>query len=557
MHLRFVLPPVLALAAAASCSSGTVTPPPPAYQPPPASVVLDDPGAVKIRREVFVVDTPAPPPNPKAGRGTPTEQNRVRVVRYRVDADPPKPARAVVVMMPGFLGGAGSLDGVARALVRRSREGDALEAWAIDRRSNLLEDTHGLDVAEVRGDTNVARRYYFDGETVEGRTFEGFLAGAALPWASEWGLATTLADLRSVVQLVPAAERPTRVILLGHSLGGAIVESYAAWDFGTPGYQELAGLVLVDGVAGKEGAGVSPIDQTTYEQGGTMGAFGPQPGLEKDIRAGLTFFTLPFLGTKALAVSEYVAMDARRRPRDVVEDATRDGLLAVLLGQSPLPKMTNRAVFGFAFDDTSCGLQIAAVSCGAGTGGAITEYVSVFGGKLRHPSDPAATYDWVEVAATMPAEATSIDDAARAWFEGPGLNFSEWYFPTRLSLDVGAAVTLDIADSDWRSAVHGLRAKHGAAIDVPVLAVGSVVAKGADYEVARGFFAPIGAGRPAAGTPRTDPRAFRVIEEPTLTHIDWIVGTDRPGSPVAAWYEALAAFARDATPAGGVVVPIR
>jgi hypothetical protein len=512
---------------------------------------------VRIRREVFVVDAPAPPPNPKAGRGTPPEQNRVRVVRYRVDADPPQPARAVVVMMPGFLGGAGSLDGVARALVRRSKDGDALEAWAIDRRSNLLEDTHGLDVAEVRGDTKLARQYYFDGETIEGRTFEGFLSGAALPWASEWGLATTLADLRSVISLVPAAERPARVILLGHSLGAAVVESYAAWDFGAPGYQELAGLVLVDGVAGKEGAGTSPIDQQTYEQGGTMGAFGPQPGLEKDIRAGLTFFSLPLLGTKALAVSEYVAMDARRRPKDVAEDATRDGLLAVLLGQSPLPKMTNRAAFGFAFDDASCGLQIAAVSCGVGTGGTIAEYVSVFGGKLRHPSDPSATYDWIEADATTPQEATSIDDAARAWFEGPGLNFAEWYFPTRLSLDVGAAATLDIADADWRSATQGLRAKHGSGIDVPVLAVGSVVAKAGDYDAARAFFAPIGAGRPAAGVPRSDPRAFRVIEEPSLTHIDWVVGSDRAGSTVARWYDALAQFARDATPRGGVVVPIR
>ncbi len=30
----------------------------------------------------------------------------------------------------------------------------ALEAWAIDRRSNLLEDHRGLDLAEVRGDLN-------------------------------------------------------------------------------------------------------------------------------------------------------------------------------------------------------------------------------------------------------------------------------------------------------------------------------------------------------------------------------------------------------------------
>ena len=41
-----------------------------------------------------------------------------------------------------------SIDGVARGLVARSRAGEAIEVWAVDRRTNLLEDLTGLDAAE-------------------------------------------------------------------------------------------------------------------------------------------------------------------------------------------------------------------------------------------------------------------------------------------------------------------------------------------------------------------------------------------------------------------------
>ncbi len=459
---------VLALPLAA-CSSS-----PSAPAMPPASVVVDDPGAVKIRREAFVIDGVVAPANPNGNAATPPEQNKVRVVRYRVDSTPPKPARAIVVMMPGFLGGAGSLDGVARAIVRRSTDTDAFEAWAIDRRSNLLEDTYGEDVAESLHDASYARSYYVDGDPVFGKTFDGFLSGPSLPWASEWGAAVTLGDLRKAIELVPEADRAARVVLLGHSMGGALAEEYAAWDFdGTPGYAELAGLVLVDGETGNEGDPQSPIDQSTYENGAPTSSQGPFPqlGVVKDIRAGNVFVQLPFLGDKAYAVSEYVAMLARWAPKEVAVDPGRDDLLAILLGQSPMPALTNRAAFGFAFDSDSCGLQIAAISCGAGTGGAITSYQSALGGTLVHPSDPSATYDWLEYDATNPKENTSIDDAARAWYEGPQLNFAEWYFPQRLPIDVGAALTLNIPSGDWR-VQYGLLAEHGAQIDIPVLATG-------------------------------------------------------------------------------------
>ena len=130
-----------------------------------------------------------PPPNPVLNKATPAAQNKLRITRYRVDADPPKPARAIVVIMPGFLGGAGSVDGIAKAVVRRSTAQDAYEAWAVDRRANLLEDTWGEDVAESLQDPAQANAYYFQGPRCRATRSRASLTGAQMPWASEWGLA--------------------------------------------------------------------------------------------------------------------------------------------------------------------------------------------------------------------------------------------------------------------------------------------------------------------------------------------------------------------------------
>ena len=518
---------------------------------------MDDPGAVKIRREIFVVDGVAPPPAPN-GAPTPPEQNKVRVVRWRVDADPPRPARAIVVMMPGFLASAGAFDGLARAVVRRSTADDALEAWAIDRRSNLLEDTWGLDVAEVKRDASIANRYYFDQEAVEGKSFAGIIQGNQIPWASEWGIATTIGDLRNVISLVPAVDRASRVVLLGHSLGASIVEEYAAWDFGgAPGYRDVAAIALLDGVAGGEGAAMPSIDRAAYENGPmTTGTFS-SPGVN-GIRSGNVYTTLPFLGINAYIVAEYTAMRARWTPADIVEDSQRDNLLGVFLGQTPMPKVTNAAALGFTFDSASCPLSFVAVSCGSGNGGAITPYTSLLGGMALHPSDPNATYGWTAFDKASPVENTSIDDFARGWFDGPGLNFAEWYFPSRLALDAQTASTLNVADSDWRASAYGLFSKHGAEIDAPILAVALALVKDASkYDALKALVAPIGAGRVGAGKPRTDPDAFTATAMPELTHVDGISGTDVAGSPVARWYDMLVAFAKKQTPTGGVVVPIR
>lgn len=523
---------VICLAMVACSSDGGTA----SYAPPLPSVVVED-APVRIRREIFTIDGVTPPPNPHGGKATPPEQNKVRVVRYRIDASPPVPARAVVVMMPGFLAGAGAFDGLARALVRRG----GIEAWAIDRRSNLLEDTHGLDVAEVKKDARPAYDYYIDEHEVEGRTFAGFLTGPETPWASEWGLATTVGDLRRVLALVPDKKR---VVLLGHSLGASVIEAYAAWDFeGQAGYADLAGLVLADGVSGEEGKPSKGSERTKYEQGDPTSTAGfPQPGVEKDVREGNTFVTLPLLGVQALAVAEAVAIDAVFRPTEIARDVPgRDALLSFALGLPALPKLTNRAAFGFAFDEGSAPLSFAAARCGQGAGGPITSYAAAFGGTLVHPSDPGATYDWID--GPTAGEPTHLAELARGWFEGPGVNFTEWYFPQRLGIDLAAAGSLDVADDDWRSAVYGLRAKHGREIDVPIFAAAfRLVGDVAAFDALR-------------GTVRSD--RFQAKLYPDLAHVDGIAGADEPGLGARAFYDDLTAFVKGVTADGGVVVPVR
>ncbi len=494
-----------------------------------------------VRREVLELDGVAAPPNPVSGQATPSEQNKLRVLRYRVDTASPKPARAIVVLMPGFLAGAGSMDGLARAIVGRSTDDDALEAWAIDRRSNLLEDTHGLDVAERSGDAKAAYAYYDRGEPIEGKTFAGFLGGAQVPWASEWGLATTVGDLRRVIERVPAEQRKARVVLLGHSLGASVAEAYAAWDFdGVPGQADLAALVLADGAARREGAGPETVDRSAYENG-VPGGLVPSPGV-KSIREGSVFTALPLLGVKALVVAEAVAIDAKSRPDEVQTDVpARDQLLRLVLGVSTLPKLTNAAAFGFPFDEGSALLSFAAARCGRAEGGPVEAYQAVFGGDLVQPSDPAATYTWKD--GPDVGEPTRLSDLARAWFEGPGVNFAEWYFPTRLSLDLGVATTLNVTESDWRWSEYGLRTKHGASLDLPIFA--------APFRLV-GDTAAHDALRKLVKTPDAD---FVAKLYGDLAHVDGLVGADAAGSAATVWYDDLVAFVRAKTQAGGVVVP--
>ena len=141
-------------------------------------------------RDIIEIESAAAPANPLAGVATPDALNRARFVRFHASSG--AAPSAIVIAMPGILGGAGSFEFLARALVRRSLTEAAgpIEVWAIDRRSNFLEDSRGLDAAEVMRNPEVARGYYTARETIGGQAFAGFIAQRDMLFASEWGLAT-------------------------------------------------------------------------------------------------------------------------------------------------------------------------------------------------------------------------------------------------------------------------------------------------------------------------------------------------------------------------------
>ena len=82
--------------------------------------------------------------------GAPVDLNRVTTVRTRwrgPGRSAARPPRAILILIPGFLGGATTFDPLARDLV--NAVGSRLEVWAVDRRPNQLEDQLGGRHAQV------------------------------------------------------------------------------------------------------------------------------------------------------------------------------------------------------------------------------------------------------------------------------------------------------------------------------------------------------------------------------------------------------------------------
>jgi hypothetical protein len=308
---------IIFLSSVAGCGGGgPAAPDGGAWPEPPAPAPIARDG---VRRETFTVDGPAPPANPANGATTPASLNQTFVLRYRIDVDPPAPARAVVLAWPGYLGGAGSFEPLARALVQRgAAAGAPVEVWAIDRRSSGLEDHRGLLAADAADDPEVAAGYYFGDATVGGRAYAGPPSQADVPFASEWGLATHVGDLQALLALVPATARRGHVFLLGHSLGGGFAEAFAAWRFsdGTDGTDQLAGLILVDGVLAAQ-----PIAEADWHAGVPSD---PLPSLGVDeIRAVNRYVVLPLLGVDVYPRLAILSRRALAHPAQATPDAGR------------------------------------------------------------------------------------------------------------------------------------------------------------------------------------------------------------------------------------------
>ena len=263
--------------------------------------------------------------------GTPAKYDKVFVRKFGSTS-----AKRVLVLVPGFVGGSGDFTLVARELTKRV---PGLAVWAVDRRSNALEDTSKF----VTGTSlDAAYDYYL------GLNFKMVDGAKDAPFARRWGLKVAMEDLRRVI--LAARRGGRKVILGGHSLGGSSTVAYATWDFrGRAGYRDVDGLVLIDG--GLLGS-FSSANLTQARQ------------RKAAIDSGDPFSVLLGLPPSAAGVfAELGGMYAKLAPGQVSRPQNYPLLPAAF---KPAFPVTNEALLGHAFDkDTSpAGLELLRVRAG-------------------------------------------------------------------------------------------------------------------------------------------------------------------------------------------------
>ena len=218
--------------------------------------------------------------------------NNARYTRHRLVANVGAPD-AILVLVPGFEGGAGNFRILAQNLLLRAQgAGLALEVWAYDRRSNQLEDLAGLDVAEHYKSAQIGLDWLFGGELAlplhpalaagPNRRAVFYDTQADLAFMAQWTPLVFTRDIDAVVTAARAAATNQNVFLGGHSAGTGFTARYAATDFNftgvgpaDPGYAKLRGLVLLEGGGGSTGNALSADTLDRIEakfDGGLYGA---------------------------------------------------------------------------------------------------------------------------------------------------------------------------------------------------------------------------------------------------------------------------------------------
>ncbi len=385
---------------------------------------------------------------------TPRSLNRALAFRYyRPGAAAPS---VVLILTPGMASGANTLDPLARALL--AAYGSGLEVWVIAPRSALLEDRRGIEAALAHQNPDLALAYYYGHLAINGRTFHR-LTGMEVPYAAYWGLDVHLRDIRAIVRQAHARYPGALVVLGGHSVGGILAALYAGYDFGrTPGGDglpspgapedigagDLAGLLLLDGVPLKLELGITP---ERYLHG----------------------FWLPMLG-RIPGVDELTAMNPRTRawpfmPIDRFGSALESILLDVISVYAYLrPQAASHFPFyprsGLAI--TNDALAAAVLSDQMQPDLWIRASTETPLGIFRHIPDPAGINPGGlldlesgrpapgEELIRLPSDGPQPDGRFRALLAAilrPGADFTQWYFPWRLPLDIGL-VSDDLDASD-------------------------------------------------------------------------------------------------------------
>jgi len=356
-----------------------------------------------------------------AAPGTPARFDRVGVLKI----GSPR-ARNVLVFEPGTSAGSAYIVPFAQWLVKRL---PGWQVWSVERRQNLLEDQSVLTAAK-QGRAGATQVFdYYLGWTVDHsiRHHIRIPPAGADAFAKAWGLNVAMQDLHVVIK---AARRlGGKVVLSGHSLGGALVTAYATWNFhGHPGADDLAGLVFDDGASFRPAV---PVSQARSDLAALEApAASPWGGVSSGS------IPAPFLGlfstTGALAA---------------VTAADQPSLGAKVLPPSltpPVP-LSNLALFAWNTNVSTSRLGKSDFAILAHEGRGISA-------RTRH-----GVHLWNAHGALTPPKrwATMLSGAGVANADGV-----EWYFPYRLTLDISDGLGNGLPNP--AQAVLGLHATMGA-----------------------------------------------------------------------------------------------
>jgi hypothetical protein len=341
-----------------------------------------------------------------AAPGTPARYDKVGVLKLGRPS-----ARNVLVFEPGTSASSTYILPLAQWLVSRLPN---WQVWSVERRQNLLEDQSVLTLAKRGGASTSTVFDYYLGWLGNPRITHhiALLPDARVAYAKDWGLNVAMQDLRVVVR---AAHRlGGKVVLSGHSLGGALVTAYATWNFhGRPGADDLAGLVFDDGAS--FGSTVSASAARSALAALRSPSASPWGGVAGSSKGSGASIPSPLFGL----FSTTGALSAVQQPDAPVPAAVTAILPASL--KPPVP-LTYRALFAFNTD-------VATSPLGRAGDFAILAHE----GKGIDPHTVGGVHGWNATGALTPPKrwATMLAGPGVAGADGV-----EWYFPYRLTLDI-------------------------------------------------------------------------------------------------------------------------
>ncbi|HVL01298.1 MAG TPA: hypothetical protein VM553_15880 [Dongiaceae bacterium] len=207
--------------------------------------------------------------------------NDVRFLRFKTrdSGNDPAQADAALLLVPGVLEGANGFEYIGRQLVymAKTQRGRNVEIWAMDRRSNCLEDLRGMQAAEAAPTVAEAEDlivgYYYGDLSIDGQPFAGFSKSKDMPYLIDFGMQQTTEDMYAVLKaMVPdIAVSRKKVFVGGHSLGGIHTSMFLSWDLDAdPATTDDIGANLVAGAIGFD-TDIGPLS----DPAGALQAYAP------------------------------------------------------------------------------------------------------------------------------------------------------------------------------------------------------------------------------------------------------------------------------------------